>query len=401
MKSVSTPAFPEPTGRVAGPALGRRSFLFYSGASVALGSLWLAGCTKKEALTPGPITAAPTIDAFTPAAGAPGTVITITGTNFTGATAVTLGGLAVPYTVVSATTITVTLPVTAATGALAVTTPGGTATSSTPFTVLPPASTITSFSPQSGLPGTIVTLIGTNFTGATRVTLGGATTVFSVVNATTITLTVPATAQTGVFVVTTPGGTGSSATVFTVLPQFVNVGTGDLGVLNYVYALEQLEAAFYASVKAGSYFAGASAAEKAALTDIAGHELLHREYLKAVLGSNAIKDLETDFSAINFGDRAAVLAAARSFEDLGVAAYNGAAAYLTTPTYLLVLGKISSVEARHAALIRDFLTYNTFVGADIIGATSGLETAKTPAVVVTAANSYLKVGSKLDVSGLQ
>ena len=37
----------------------------------------------------------------------------------------------------------------------------------------------------------------------------------------------------------------------------VSLGSGDTGILNYAYALEQLEAAFYAEVMKGGYFANA------------------------------------------------------------------------------------------------------------------------------------------------
>ena len=108
----------------------------------------------------------------------------------------------------------------------------------------------------------------------------------------------------------------------------VNLGTGDTGILNYAYALEQLEAAFYTQVVA-SFYAGATANEQTILTDIRNHEVIHRDFLKAALGTSAIADLQVDFTSINFADRASVLGAAKTFEDLGVSAYNGAGQLLT------------------------------------------------------------------------
>ena len=72
--------------------------------------------------------------------------------------------------------------------------------------------------------------------------------------------------------------------------------------------------------------------------------------------------ITSTFAGVGFTDRAAVLAAARTLEDLGVAAYNGAVQYLTNPANVLSLAKIVSVEARHAATIRDLLQprANTF-----------------------------------------
>jgi ferritin-like protein len=167
----------------------------------------------------------------------------------------------------------------------------------------------------------------------------------------------------------------------------VDLGSGDTGVLNYAYALEQLEAAFYTKVVAG-FYTGASAAEQTILTDIKNHEVIHRDFLKAALGSAAIADLAVDFTSINFTDRASVLGAAKTFEDLGVAAYNGAGKLIASPDYLVLAGKIVSVEARHAAAIRDLLQANSFAGSDVVNA-NGLDQAKAPSEVLAAADVYI------------
>jgi Ferritin-like domain len=167
----------------------------------------------------------------------------------------------------------------------------------------------------------------------------------------------------------------------------VDLGTGDTGVLNYAYALEQLEAAFYTQVVA-SFFAGASSDEQTILTDIKNHEVIHRDFLKAALGNGAIPDLTVDFTNIDFTDRGSVLGAAKSFEDLGVAAYNGAGKLLTNPDYLTLAGKIVSVEARHAAAIRDLLEPNSFAGSDVVNV-NGLDQAKAPSEVLITADPYI------------
>lgn len=76
--------------------------------------------------------------------------------------------------------------------------------------------------------------------------------------------------------------------------------------------------------------------------DIRDHETAHREFFKAALQANAITNLEVDFSSINFSSRERVLATAKAFEDLGVAAYNGAGQLIVKPEYLLLVGKIVS-----------------------------------------------------------
>jgi hypothetical protein len=176
----------------------------------------------------------------------------------------------------------------------------------------------------------------------------------------------------------------------------INLGSGDVGILNYAYALEQLEAAFYTQVIQSQY-AGITAAETSYLTDIRDHEIAHREFFKTALGTNAIQALEVDFSSINFGTRASVLATAKAFEDLGVSAYNGAGKLIADPNYLLLAGKIVSVEARHAALIRELLSPNSFAANEVVDA-NGLDKARTPGEVLSIAGTYLK--SKLNASNL-
>lgn len=168
----------------------------------------------------------------------------------------------------------------------------------------------------------------------------------------------------------------------------IDLGSGDIGILNYAYALEQLEAAFYTQVIA-SPFSGITANEQALLTDIRDHEVAHRDFFKAALGAKAIANLQVNFSAVNFGSRDSVLATAKAFEDLGVSAYNGAGQLLMDSNYLLLAGKIVSVEARHAALIRDLISNGTFADNTVVDA-NGLDLASKPADVLKAAAPFLK-----------
>jgi rubrerythrin len=176
----------------------------------------------------------------------------------------------------------------------------------------------------------------------------------------------------------------------------IDVGAGDTGILNFAYALEQLEAAFYIKVNA-SFYANATDAEKAILSDIMNHEMIHRDFFKAALGSSAIPALTPDFSSVDFTSRASVLGTAKALEDTGVSAYNGAGQYISNPDYLTVAGKIVSVEARHAAAIRDLLNPKSadFAGDDVVSSTTGLDFSRTPnsttggASIVATANTFL------------
>ena len=161
----------------------------------------------------------PTITSFAPPSGPVGSLVLITGTNFTGASAVKFGNkAAADFDVDSSTQISATVANGTQSGPIQVTTPGGTATSDTDFVVAAAGSpSISSFSPNSGAPGTLVTINGTNFTGANDVVfnLTDATN-FTVVNSTQITATVANGTTTGFIKVTTPSGTATSATKFTV-----------------------------------------------------------------------------------------------------------------------------------------------------------------------------------------
>ena len=146
----------------------------------------------------------------------------------------------------------------------------------------------------------------------------------------------------------------------TVLPGtgntlIIDFAKGDIAVLQFAYLLEQLEADFYTKVVAAYGSSTLSATEKGILQDIMYHEVLHREFLKAALGPSNLFTATPTYPGLNFSDRSSVLSTAKTFEDLGVAAYNGAAQYIVSTDYLTLAGKIVSVEARHASAIRDLI----------------------------------------------
>ncbi len=194
------------------------------------------------------------------------------------------------------------------------------------------------------------------------------------------------------------GGAAASIIVAgAVLPNFgisaalaADFGAGDVGVLNYAYALEQLEAAFYTQVVSTPY-SGISDTELATLTEIRDHEVAHRDFLKKALGKSAIPDLEVDFAKINFKSRASVLGTADVFENLGVAAYNGAGKLIQKVDYLAAAGSIVSVEARHAAAIAEMLhgPSASAVGKGHVDA-KGLDGALSPKQVLPKAAPFIK-----------
>jgi len=119
-------------------------------------------------------------------------------------------------------------------------------------------------------------------------------------------------------------------------------------------------------------------AERELFTDLRNVEIVHREFLRTALGSQAVPDIT---GAINgatlnsiLSSRENILGASRLFEHLGVSGLNGAGKYLQDARNLLFFGKAVSAEARHAAALRDIAppsgqNANTaFAGDDITDA---------------------------------
>ena len=163
----------------------------------------------------------PSVTAVSPGTGptSGGTSVTISGTNLTGASAVHFGSTpAASFQVTGPTRVTVTSPAHAHGPVyVTVTTSGGTSapTSVSLFTYVTPLPTVSSLSPRTGptAGGTVVTIIGTNFTLASDVRFGakGATN-FQVISPTRITATSPAhTAGTVNVTVTIPGGASGTS----------------------------------------------------------------------------------------------------------------------------------------------------------------------------------------------
>lgn len=168
----------------------------------------------------------------------------------------------------------------------------------------------------------------------------------------------------------------------------VDLGAGDVGVLNYAYALEQLEAAFYTQALATPY-GGMSAYERSVLSDIRAHEVAHVAFFAKALGRNRIPNLQPNFTAVNFADRRSVITTASTFEDLGVSAYNGGGAAIKNPAYLAAAGSIVSVEARHAAVLRDIIAPLTSNFAGDVVDWKGLDVARAPSQVLAIAGPFI------------
>lgn len=164
----------------------------------------------------------------------------------------------------------------------------------------------------------------------------------------------------------------------------VDLGAGDVGIMNYAYALEQGELAFLRQVLA-SPFSGITNDERRIFQELHDQEVVHNEFFKAMLGARAIPALQTDFSKVNFNRRESVLGTAMTFADLATSAYNGAGKLLVDPVNLAISGKIVSIEARHASVIRDLIKPRSGYFAP-----DALDPAREPAEVLKLASAFVK-----------
>jgi len=162
-------------------------------------------------------------------------------------------------------------------------------------------------------------------------------------------------------------------------------------ILNYALTLEYLEAEFYSMALLSPNLIPAGAASQAIQT-ISKHETAHVNFLISAIGAvggTPVDKPTFDFSAGNgtgegpfktvFSDFGLFLSVAQTFEDTGVRAYKGRAAELVgAGAYLTAALQIHSVEARHAAHIRQMRkNYGSGVGNVkpwITGNMSGINT---------------------------
>lgn len=124
----------------------------------------------------------------------------------------------------------------------------------------------------------------------------------------------------------------------------------DARILNFALQLEYVQARFYAEALDSAGLTG----EMHEFARVAGaHERAHVDFLRHHLGDRA-----KPAPALQFGDATRnphrFAAAAVTLEDLAVAAYNGQGTNLTRPA-LAAAAEILSVEARHAAWVRDIV----------------------------------------------
>jgi hypothetical protein len=169
-------------------------------------------------------------------------------------------------------------------------------------------------------------------------------------------------------------------------PTNTYLGSGDTALLNFLYVLEQIEAAFYTQAVATPYY-GLTTLESLCLTDVRDQEIAHMEFLKTLLGKNAISPIKPNLGPVTFADRTSVLTNAAIIEDMVIAGLTGAAGLFSDNSYPQAFCKMVSVEARHSAYFRDILTANSFSDTTVTDI-NGLGQALSPAAVLASAGAY-------------
>ena len=207
----------------------------------------------------------PTVTALTPSAGPRGLAVMINGSHFTNLVNVKFNGVTAAGAVAtSLSQINATVPAGATTGPLTVTTVAGTSTNTRVFYASP---RLTGFTPTNGIVGDSVIVSGTNFTGATAVSIGDGSAAFTVDSTNRITAVIPTDATTGPVRVLAPGGAIASTNVFQVLPHITDFspGLGPAGTVVHIQGTSFLNVSRVAFGAEAAAFTNASSTEVTAV----------------------------------------------------------------------------------------------------------------------------------------
>ncbi|MBY0426156.1 MAG: IPT/TIG domain-containing protein [Cytophagales bacterium] len=155
----------------------------------------------------------PVVSSFSPGSGISGTQVTLTGSGFSSASQVNFGGISAPFSIISPTRIVTTVPANAVTAPISIINSLGSGVSSNSFVINSPA--ITSFVPQSGYSGQLVSIFGANFSGITSVKFNGVNAAsFTQINPTLVTAFTPSSFSTGPISFVYGSGTVTSSNLF-------------------------------------------------------------------------------------------------------------------------------------------------------------------------------------------
>ena len=137
------------------------------------------------------------------------------------------------------------------------------------------------------------------------------------------------------------------------------LSANDVGILNYALVLEYLQASFYTEAERSGALSGKTAQ---AATVVGATERAHVKAFQKLLGTEAVKRPLFNFQGVTEAQQA-FLKTAVAFEDLAVTAYKGQAPKLRSSAVLAAAVGIHSVEARHAAWMRELFGVTPAVNA--------------------------------------
>lgn len=151
-----------------------------------------------------------------------------------------------------------------------------------------------------------------------------------------------------------------------------DLGTNDQGLLNMMFVMVQVLADLYEKVHLNPYN-NPQGRDLEYIRRMRTHKITQREYLRNFLDDNGT-DIVTDFSAeVDFTQRNSVLENAEFLENLTVGTFNEVARLFTSDVHVVIVGKITSVTARHASTISNMRTEGSFFGpVDVIGTEPGI-----------------------------
>lgn len=170
-------------------------------------------------------------------------------------------------------------------------------------------------------------------------------------------------------------------------PFLLTLPPSDSGLFFFLYLLAIARTTVYQKV-ADAPPADFTATDRAVFTDLRDHAVINRELLRRIIDpTGAAVLLPTDFAfslaSLTLTTRAGALAAAQQFADLAAAAHPTVLPLLSSAALLprALLLKMSSVQARHAATLRDLRTPGSFAADDAVfttGLLAGQLRTKTP-----------------------
>jgi hypothetical protein len=133
----------------------------------------------------------------------------------------------------------------------------------------------------------------------------------------------------------------------------IDFATGDTAFIKFLSVYKQVQADLYARMVAGLATSDLTTTEQAVVTEIKNHEIIHRDTIAGILGTANAVTVTPKWGTTNFKKASEIMTSAINFEDVSVGLYNGMLQHFISSANIQFALEIQSVEARHAAALRD------------------------------------------------